>query len=120
MLKNLLLFLIVFQLFGLTAQNKPFDITNAREGENIEYCHQHIKLMESMKDPAFVLIKKQDDLEFEQLLKKGSVPKAIVYKIPVVFHILHNNGVENITHEQIENGLFILNRDFRQIGRAHV
>ncbi len=113
MFKYLLIFIFFSQVILINAQKKPFDITNAREGENIEYCHQHIKLMESMKDPAFVLIKEQDDLEFEQLLKEGSVPKAIVYKIPVVFHILHNNGVENITHEQIVNGLFILNRDFR-------
>jgi hypothetical protein len=36
-----------------------------------------------------------------------------IYIIPVVFHIIHNNGPENITDEQIENGLDILTRDFR-------
>jgi PKD repeat protein len=36
-----------------------------------------------------------------------------IYIIPVVFHVIHNNGTENITDEQIENGLEILTRDFR-------
>ncbi len=35
-----------------------------------------------------------------------------IYTIPVVFHVIHNNGPENISDEQILNGLSILNRDF--------
>lgn len=35
-----------------------------------------------------------------------------IYTIPVVFHVIHNNGSENISDEQILNGLSILNRDF--------
>lgn len=110
--KSLFTLVFIFSTLSIVGQKKPFDATNAREGELIEYCHQHIKLAESMQNPAFLLVKEQDDLEFKELLKNPT-PKGIVYKVPVVFHILHNNGVENITHEQIVNGLFILNRDFR-------
>lgn len=35
-----------------------------------------------------------------------------VYVIPVVFHILHLGGRENITNEQILNAMDILNRDY--------
>ncbi len=35
-----------------------------------------------------------------------------VYVIPVVFHILHLKGKENITNEQILNQMDILNRDY--------
>lgn len=38
-----------------------------------------------------------------------------VYIIPVVFHVIHNNGPENISDAQILNGLEILNRDFRKL-----
>lgn len=38
-----------------------------------------------------------------------------IYTIPVVFHIIHNNGVENISDEQIFDALAILNRDFRKL-----
>ena len=61
MFKYLLIFIFFSQLILINAQNKPFDITNAREGELVEYCGQHLLLNEALKDPAFVLIKEQDD-----------------------------------------------------------
>ena len=36
-----------------------------------------------------------------------------IYTIPVVFHIVHNNGTENIDNSQIYDAVNILNRDFR-------
>ena len=36
-----------------------------------------------------------------------------VYIIPVVFHIIHNNGAENISDEQVLDAITILNRDYR-------
>jgi PKD repeat protein len=42
---------------------------------------------------------------------KSSVTEA-VYTIPVVFHIIHINGTENISDAQILNQMDILNRDF--------
>jgi hypothetical protein len=38
-----------------------------------------------------------------------------IYTIPVVFHVIHNNGTENISDEQILNGLAILNRDYAML-----
>jgi len=38
-----------------------------------------------------------------------------VYAIPVVFHIVHNYGPENISKEQIEDQIRILNLDFRKL-----
>ncbi|MBK8497960.1 MAG: T9SS type A sorting domain-containing protein [Flavobacteriales bacterium] len=35
-----------------------------------------------------------------------------VYRIPVVFHVLHLRGQENITNEQIYDAVSILNRDY--------
>jgi len=40
---------------------------------------------------------------------------GVVYTIPVVFHILHNNGAENISDAQIHDAMVILNRDFRKL-----
>ena len=37
-----------------------------------------------------------------------------MYTIPLVFHVLHNGGVENISRQQIEDAVVILNRDFRR------
>ncbi|MNK24842.1 Pregnancy-associated plasma protein-A [compost metagenome] len=38
---------------------------------------------------------------------------ATIRVIPVVFHILHEYGTENITDQQVQNQVMILNRDFQ-------
>jgi hypothetical protein len=40
---------------------------------------------------------------------------TVVYTIPVVFHVLHQNGPENISDAQIADAIVILNRDFRKL-----
>ncbi|MDA8901390.1 M43 family zinc metalloprotease [bacterium] len=38
-----------------------------------------------------------------------------VYIIPVVFHVIHDNGPENISTEQILDAMEVLNEDFRKL-----
>ncbi len=98
------------------AQQKRIpDPGNMRQGEKVEYCIQHKKQAELMQNPAYVKAKELDEAEFVLLSKKGSTEKATIYKIPVVFHVLHMNGVENISDEQIYDALAILNRDYRKL-----
>ncbi len=40
---------------------------------------------------------------------------GVVYVIPIVFHILHNHGGENISDAQVLDQVRILNRDFRRL-----
>ena len=112
MIKILFSTLLLSQVFFLTAQVKPFDATNARDGETVEYCLTHKKMAALMQIPEYVKSLELDALEVIEP-PKGSTEKATVYKIPVVFHVLHNNGIENITDEQIFDALTILNRDYR-------
>lgn len=37
------------------------------------------------------------------------------YILPVVFHIIHNNGLENISDEQVLDAMRILNEDFNKL-----
>ena len=112
MIKILFSTLLLSQVFFLTAQVKPFDPTNARDGETVEYCLTHKKMAALMQIPEYVKSLELDALEVIEP-PKGSTEKATVYKIPVVFHVLHNNGIENISDEQIFDALTILNRDYR-------
>jgi len=112
MIKILFSTLLLSQVFILTAQVKPFDPTNARDGEAVEYCLTHKKMAALMQIPEYVKSLELDALEVIEPTK-GSTEKATVYKIPVVFHVLHNNGIENISDEQIFDALTILNRDYR-------
>ena len=112
MIKILFSTLLLSQVFFLTAQVKPFDPTNSRDGETVEYCLTHKKMAALMQIPEYVKSLELDALEVIEP-SKGSTEKATVYKIPVVFHVLHNNGIENISDEQIFDALTILNRDYR-------
>lgn len=96
------------------SQSTQIDPTNVREGESVEYCITHKKNQELMNNPAAVASFAQDELIRQQEAANGvAAPKATVYYIPVVFHVLHNGGLENISDEQILDALAILNRDYR-------
>ncbi len=45
----------------------------------------------------------------------GKAKKGNIYIIPIVFHVIHNYGSENITEKQILEGLQIINEDFRKL-----
>ena len=47
-----------------------------------------------------------------ELLQRGGEDNEL-YTIPVVFHVIHDNGPENISNEQIFDAMEVLNRDFR-------
>ena len=49
------------------------------------------------------------------LANKNFAKKAGIIYIPVVFHVIHINGTENITQAQIMNQIDILNQDFRKV-----
>ena len=53
-----------------------------------------------------------------KLLKNGEVvtttngKTAVSYEIPVVFHILHEYGTENISDAQVYDAMEVINREF--------
>lgn len=80
-------------------------------------CGQHNYLNELLKDPhykeQYEIDKKIQDKVYLEMINNPKIKRGTIYKIPVVFHVLHSNGIENISREQILNQLAILNRDFR-------
>lgn len=100
-------------------QGRILDKSNMRDGEDVEYCITHKKMNALKANPQFAkeYAKEQADFENLMLAKKGdnSTTKATVYTIPVVFHILHDNGPENVSKEQIMSALSILNRDYAML-----
>jgi PKD repeat protein len=86
--------------------------------QEVELCGTHKILAEFEKDAKFKQKFEQNKLLIQnviQELKNKPQTRGEVYTIPVVFHVLHNGGAENISKEQIENALFILNRDYRKL-----
>lgn len=121
---TLLIFIFSISSLFLFGQKETYQVNkqNCREGENIEYCQTHLKMNEYLKDPKNLKDYLAYEAEIDRIVynfeheKKGSgTEKSTVYKIPLVFHVLHNNGVENISREQILDELAILNRDYRKL-----
>jgi PKD repeat protein len=117
MIKTVLTVLGAISLtLSLQAQQQPnrvIDLNNARAGEEVEYCLTHKKLRELLQNPETAQMIADADYATAQVEANGqATAKAVTLYVPVVFHVLHNNGSENISDEQIYDALEILNRDF--------
>lgn len=76
--------------------------------QEINTCGTDILMERRMnKNPLIKEKRKLMDLQPQ----KSSV-LAASYTIPIVFHILHQDGPENISDDQVRDGLRILNEDF--------
>lgn len=83
-------------------------------GENLLYCGQPALLQQMQaEDPQrYNSYIAGTSMENESVAGERS---NTIYTIPVVFHILHNNGASNISDAQIQSALDILNRDYRKL-----
>ncbi|MBI1836504.1 MAG: T9SS type A sorting domain-containing protein [Flavobacteriia bacterium] len=113
---NTLGIISLFFLSNSILSQTKVDPANCREGESVEYCTTHKKMKALLQNPEALKMynEGQAQLEQESNEKKGTgVEKGTIYKIPVVFHVLHIGGIENISRDQILDQLSILNRDYR-------
>ncbi len=105
---NFLLFIICVFSITLNAQN-----------EEVLYCGQvkaREKLFRQHSGAEELANKATAKLNEEtQNTEESRGGGLTVYIIPVVFHIIHDNGPENVSDEQIQSALEVLNRDFRKL-----
>ena len=114
--KKTLRIVSLFTFFAAFAGNAQLDEHNMRQGESVEYCLHHKKMEALRQNPAFMqqFLQEQEQMrQIETQMIQESNPVRVVYKIPVVFHVLHNGGIENISNAQILDALAVLNRDYR-------
>ncbi|MCX7649582.1 MAG: M43 family zinc metalloprotease [Flavobacteriales bacterium] len=60
------------------------------------------------------LQEKAQELEEKILKEKAALSKNVRF-VPVVFHVMHKYGPENISRQQILDAMEILNKDFRRL-----
>jgi hypothetical protein len=60
-------------------------------------------------------LRKQDAADFLRGYPNTQTPLANNYVIPVVFHVIHNYGLENISDAQIKDEVRILNLDYNKL-----
>ena len=51
---------------------------------------------------------------FQANTQAAKTSSAATYIIPIVFHVIHNYGVENISDAQLKDGIDMLNKTFRK------
>ena len=78
-------------------------------------CGQHIVLKELLKNNNFKTYYDQEQRSFSSNNQISTLKSGVVYKIPVVFHIVHNNGIEKIDRSQVLDALEKLNIDLRAL-----
>jgi PKD repeat protein len=107
-MKYILIFLCVFSVFASWAQDHTTYFcgqTAARERlfsrypGSREICEHDTRALE----------------QFTQEMQGNRGGTNQVYTIPMVFHVIHENGNENISDEQIYDAIAVLNRDFRKL-----
>lgn len=100
---------------GANAQNHntedPQHLTCAFNVMYYRYCQEHG--IDPENDPAML----QYENEISNYINNAGAreERSGVYIIPVVFHVVHLGGAENISDEQIYDAVRILNRDFRKL-----
>ena len=90
------------------------------KGQNIIPCATHEKTLQLLNDnPEAIKAQQQFYSSIERQVKRhdfnpgvrGGGPRII----PMVFHVIHEGGSENISKEQIEDQVRILNEDYRRL-----
>jgi len=108
-MKKFLFFLLAFLSINSFAQ------------ESLRHCgsdEMRISTLKQNPKIAQAVIKRDEELEkFTKQFVSDFYNKntsSATYIIPIVFHVIHNYGVENISDAQILDGLDILNKTFRK------
>lgn len=94
------------------------------QGQQNEFrtCDTDVKWLEVIKADPDAAKRNAELREFRKLFiesrsaqKKISTAGVISYRIPVVFHVIHKYGAENISKAQILDGMDLLNKSFQKL-----
>ena len=66
------------------------------------------------QDPGLEADLQQLFMNNKHIVQNGT-KSSTIYRIPIVFHIFHEYGTENITDAQVYDQMDILNEDFRKL-----
>ncbi len=109
------------KIFLLSAPLVLFFLSaTAQISPTLKYCstsENEKKYFASHPELVPLLEKENEKLESytkQFFAKEKSSQAGTVYVIPVVFHILHDYGSENISDDQVYDAMRILNEDFRK------
>jgi gliding motility-associated-like protein len=77
---------------------------------------QYLKMLQEENPQYKELLKKIEDSYRQNILRHNSSTRSSIISLPVVVHIIHNNGPENVSDAQVIQGISDLNDAFRNLG----
>jgi PKD repeat protein len=102
-----------FAFFTLNAQDNDYLHCGSAEMNNARFAADpHLKAEYDQQEAA---LEQQDALDFQNNYHSAEHAMPPVYIVPIVFHILHQYGAENISDAQVLDEVNILNRDYRKL-----
>ncbi|PTM05160.1 MAG: hypothetical protein DA405_04890 [Bacteroidetes bacterium] len=106
------------KFFSLLTVLVTLCFTSAAQQINPEKCAFDYHYQEQMNDPtqkeALIATEKLIQSKIAEMKMQDNKTAAAVVTIPVVFHIIYASSQDNISIAQIEDGLRILNEDYRR------
>ena len=107
-----------FLLIAALLTSGLFKNASAQAQLSHDKCHAEIMFQEAAaKDPK--VLQNREALEHftEEYINSGAASRAssVVKVIPVVVHVVHYGGAENISKAQIDDQIRVLNEDFQRL-----
>lgn len=111
--------------FGLLFSSLTFATHSFAQQQDVHYCHSNEKMDEIQHhNPELYHQMEIENQELEEwtahYIQNEYDPNArtAIYTIPVVFHVLHTNGPENISDAQIYSALDLMNDNFNKLNAS--
>lgn len=99
-----ILFILIMLPIGLRAQ------------EVNPWCGNDLIMEKNIKENPNYLIELADKVQhIREQAAQSETNRNATYVIPVVFHVIHDGGPGNISMEQIQSGIDVMNEDFNAL-----
>jgi len=108
---------VIYVVFMLSGFVFLYAQTEEHANKTNSYCHQAqlLEAIQANKPDQYARLLSDWNVLSQHIRDYIPTKDNTIYTIPVVFHVIHNGGLENISNEQIYDALAILNRDFRRL-----
>lgn len=88
-------------------------VSIASFAQQVHRCGSHLVNEAALQNHPELRIAQEELEYFTQNYVPDEAERSAVKVIPIVFHIIHNYGPENISREQVEDAVRIINEDFQ-------
>ena len=114
---RLITFFLPFLLTFLTSDHIYTSVEEANTVSTTHYCgNEHVQNLLYAQDPTMLQKHLQLDGAAYNYFQSGGAGEKTLYTLPIVVHIIHDNGAENISDAMVIQGIQDLNDSYENVG----